>query len=241
VNGKYRNPPKSTPEEADAALAALTEAQHRAAEQRIAAEKLAEDARRLEQSLAAEADKARHAADHAQALRLQQAAEHARIIEGEAAEKSEACTAKLERKAADRAGAEAHSRACRAVQEGAASEVAQAEALLAAARQKLALAKAAIVEAGERESKTISAEDSARIEASESLQLLNDRRAARENLEEELRVIRERVKGFERDVPSLATIDQVDELESRRNNISEAARRIAERRAADAARRALRS
>ncbi|MGP6158510.1 MAG: hypothetical protein ACLPYS_13570 [Vulcanimicrobiaceae bacterium] len=124
--------------------------------------------------------------------------------------------------------------------ERAVSEVAQAEALLAEARQKLEGVKASIAEAHERESKAISAEDAARVEASESAQLLVDRRMARENLEQELQVIRERYKGFENDVPSLASIDQLDELETRRQQISEAARRIAERRAADASRRALR-
>ncbi len=240
VNGKYPNGAKGDADEAVAALAALTDAQRRAAEQRLAAEKLAEDARQLEERLAAEAEKARHAADHAHAIRLQQAADHARIIEAEAAEQAEACAAKQERKANDRAAAEAHSRECQAVHESAAAEVAKFEALLAEARGKLEHAKSALAESADRESRAISAEDAARVEAAESAQLLHDRRSARENIEEELRLMRERFKGFEDDVPSLETIDQLDELEARRAQISEAARRIAERRAADAARRALR-
>jgi myosin heavy subunit len=238
VNEDHRN---QFPADVDSALAALTDAQRRASEQRSAAEKLLEDARLLEQRLAAEAEKARHAAASAQAARLQQAAEHARTLEAEAAESAQTATLKREGKAKERVAAEAQARARHEEKDAAEAELTKAEALLADARQKLERAKVALLEAAEHENKAISAEDGARIEAAESAQVLRDRRAARENLEEELRAVQERYRGFEGEVPSLSSIGQLDEIQARTEQISEAARRIAERRAADAARRALRS
>ncbi len=202
---RYRDELESNARKIGTALATVTAEQRLAAEQRVAAEKLAEDARRLEQSLAAEAQRARHvAAYRAQALRLQQAAE----LEAEAVERARECTAKQKRNAADRAAAEAYKSTCDSAHESAVAEVAMRKALLVQARQKLEQAKAAGVGAAEGESDAMSAEDAARVEASESARLLNEHRAARESLEEELRPILERFKAVKHVQPPVATSGQ---------------------------------
>jgi chromosome segregation ATPase len=247
MNGKYHDAAKGADEGAEA-LAALTEAQRRFAEQRIAAVKLAEEARLLEERLAVEAEKARvaaekarRAADRAQVIRLTPAVEHARRIETEAADQLESLTAKHERRAAERAEAEAHKRSCYEAEHSAAAELAKAEALLAEARERLQYAKTALTDAVERETTAVNAEVSSRSAALDAEELLHDRRVARESLENELDAIEQRIKASVDEEPSLEPVEQTDDLKARNEQISEAARRIAERRAADAARRGLRS
>jgi hypothetical protein len=159
------------------------------------------------EKLAAEVEKAREAAGLARAVSLQQAAERARFNEVETAALAEACVAEHERRAVAQAAAEVHIRACRAAQQSAAAEVAKAEAILADALYKLEQAQADLSPAAERESKAVSAENAARIEASQSAQLLSDRRTECRKLEEELRAIGERLDGFQQEA---ATFEEAD-------------------------------
>jgi hypothetical protein len=80
-------------------------------------------------------------------------------------------------------------------------------------------------------------EEAARAEAEKAAQLAAAHRAEREKLEGELQAVQARAAAFKGNVPSLASVDQLRALEARSFAPSEAAKRVAERRAADAARR----
>jgi colicin import membrane protein len=170
------------------AVVALSEAQKRAFEQRIAAERLLERARLLEERLSAEAEQARVASEYAQFRQLSAAAAAAEAAERDAAERAEACASALRELTAERERAERAERA--ALEEATAAEG-----------------------------------------------LLRERRAARERLQAEARAAQVQVPSFSAGTPSLEAIDMLRELEMETGFNSEAARRLAERRAADDARR----
>src|ERR1700730_1774623 len=166
------------------ALAALNEAQKRAAEQRIAAEQLLERARLLEKRLSDEAEQARIASEHAHLVQLRAAVTAAEAAERDATERVKACASALRERANERERAEQAERAAR-------DDVAAAD------------------------------------------EMLRERRVAREEVEEEARAAQALAKPFDGDTPSLEAIDLLRELEAQMQFTSDAARRIAERRAAD--------
>jgi hypothetical protein len=170
------------------AVVALSEAQKRAAGQRIAAERLLERARLLEERLSAEAEQARIASEYAQFRQLNAAAASAEAAERDAAERAEACAKALGRCTEDRERAERAERA--ALDEAAAAEG-----------------------------------------------LLRERRATCERLQSEARAAKAHVPPVSGETPSLEAIDLLRELETETGFNNEAARRVAERRAADEARR----
>jgi chromosome segregation ATPase len=215
----------------------LTEAQQRAAEQRMAAEKLLQEALELERRLADEAAQARAANEQALGQELAVAVEEARNAERDAAEHAGICTKNFERIATQKAQAEALQADDRTARRTAADDVAATEARLAEARRRLEVADAACSESDRRFNDMSAAEESARAEAATASQLLADRRAAREALEQQLNGIQERAAAFPGSVPSLARVEQLRALETRGALSNDAAARVAERRAADAAKR----
>ncbi len=170
------------------AVAALSEAQKRAVEQRIAAERLLERARLLEERLSAEAEQARIASEYAQFQRLRAAVTDAEAEERDAAQRADACASALRERSQERQRAE-------------------------------------------------HAERAAHDEADAADQMLRERRAAREKLQAESCAAQANVTPFNGEPPSLEAIDLLRELEAQTQFAGEAARRIAERRAADEARR----
>lgn len=214
----------------------LTEAQHRAAEQRMAAERLLQEALELERRLADEAAQARAANEQALGLELVAALDGARASEHEAAERADACTKNFERIATQKAQAEALQADDRATHRAAAEDVTTLEARLAEARRRLEIAEAACSESDRRVNDAAAAEEAARTEALAASELLATRRSAREEMEVQLRGIQERAAAFGGSVPSLASVQALRVLETRAGG-NDAATRIAERRAADAAKR----
>ncbi|HEV2741118.1 MAG TPA: hypothetical protein VGU66_21340 [Candidatus Elarobacter sp.] len=215
----------------------LTEAQQRAAEQRMAAERLLHEAVELERRLADEAAQARAANEQALGQELAVALEEARAAERDAAEHAGICTKNFERIATQKAQAEALQADDRTTRRTAADDIAAAEARLAEARRRLEVAESACSESDRRFNDACAAEDAARAEATMASQVLADHGAAREAMEQQLRGIQERAAAFSGSVPSLATVEQLRALESRGALPADAATRMAERRAADAAKR----
>ena len=215
----------------------LTDAQQRAAEQRMAAERLLHEALELERRLADEAAQARAANEQALGQELAVALEEARAAERDAAEHAGICTKNFERIATQKAQAEALQADDRNARRTAADDVAASEARLAEARRRLEVAESACSESDRRFNDAAAAEDAARTEATTASQVLADHGAAREAMEQRLRGIQERAAAFTGSVPSLATVEQLRTLETRGALPSDAATRIAERRAADAAKR----
>jgi hypothetical protein len=218
-------------------MQALTDAQRRAAEQRVAAERFLKETVQLEERLAEEAEQARAASEHVLAQQLARAADEALVLERHAAEQAEACAKKIERIATQKAQAEALRSDDHAAQQAAAAEVIAAQAQLAESRRRLEIATVACTESNQRFNDVCSVEEAARAEAEKAVRLAQDQRAEREKLEVELRAVQERAATFKGNVPSLASVEELRALEARSFAPSEAAKRVAERRAADAARR----
>jgi chromosome segregation ATPase len=196
--------------EVDEVLSALNDAQRRAAEQRLAAERLLEEARALEARLAEQIEHARTANEHL---------EKARELERAAAEAAENTSAQYRQCVHDRT---------------------QAEAEANGAREELERTTARSDEANRRLEAARAAEETARIEAASAIEHLRERREAREQIEAEFRAAQDRGKVFNGTVESLASIEELRAREAGSAFQNEAARRAAERRAADAARAATR-
>ena len=176
--------------DAEATVIAINDAQHRAAEQRVAAERLLEQARLVEQQIAEQARLANE--DRARMNRLSADLELARANEHEAALLADKLAGEHAEVDARRAEVEAHlhelNRATR-----------EARAKVDAARKEL-----------------------------------TDWRGMRETIEVKLNAEHAALK------PTFQAIEELRHLESKLALTSEAARRVAERRAADAARRSAR-
>ncbi|MDB5040139.1 MAG: hypothetical protein JWN27_865 [Candidatus Eremiobacteraeota bacterium] len=218
-------------------MQALTDAQRRAAEQRVAAERFLKETVQLEERLAEEAEQARAASEHVLAQQLARAADEALVLERHAAEQAEACAKKIERIATQKAQAEALRIDDHAAQQAAAAEVIAAQGRLAESRRRLEIATVACTESSQRYNDVCSVEEAARAEAEKAVRLAQEQRAEREKLEVELRAVQERAATFKGNLPSLASVEELRALEARSFAPSEAAKRVAERRAADAARR----
>jgi hypothetical protein len=115
-------------------LDTLTEAQQRAAEQRIAAERLLQEAIELEDRLADEAAKARAANDEALCRELAAALDDMRAAEDELAERAGACCTNVEQATARRVQAEAVFKDAVTVEETARAEAAAAADVVTAHR-----------------------------------------------------------------------------------------------------------
>lgn len=204
----------SRPAPADDVVNALSAAQRRAAEQRAAAERLLRETLALEQRLAEEVEQARKAGEHALAQQLASEIDAAAAAEAKAAEQTEAWAKKLDTVASEKNEAEALKH--------------EDESRLAAARRALEIATASCSESNQRYSDACQAEEVARREADEAARALAAKRQARKDLEAELSEVQQRIAGFSGGAPSLATIEELREVESRM--------RVAERRAADVAR-----
>lgn len=191
-----KTPPPPTPVDSEVALAALTSAQQRAAEKRLAAERLMEEARALEERLSAEAEKARNSRHRLVLAQLTKAVERADADEREAEERVRTCAEAVERAAIESADAERRAQSCR------------------------------------------DAEAAARADLEAAAQLVAERRDVRTRIDAELQQAREQAGALGDEPPSLAVVEELNELEAHSDLRSEAAKRIAERRAADAARSA---
>jgi hypothetical protein len=165
--------------------------------------------------LAQQTEQARAANEHVAAQRLEAAAEKAGELERAAAEDAQACAGRHQRSLRERT---------------------QAETEASAAHAALERATAACAESDRRFEKARAAEEATRTDAASAAERLRECRTAREQLETELLAARERAKVFDGTIPSLAAIDELRVLEERSGLRIEAARRAAERRAADAAR-----
>jgi hypothetical protein len=121
----------------------------------------------------------------------------------------------LEQAAALERAAENHREVCAAHAERAADERRQAEGRLAQA---------------------VAADEAAQAESAAAERIVLERRAAREEAQAQLQAAEERASGFSGEFPSPAPLEELRALEARGQN----AQRAAERRAADAARNALR-
>jgi fused signal recognition particle receptor len=205
---------RTQPSAPDEVVQALTDAQRRATEQRIAAERLLHEALALEQRLAEEAEQARKASEHALVQQLAAAVEAALQAEQKAEEQVELSVKKLERVAAEKREAEAlKADDARAVAE---------------ARRALEIATASCSESDRRFADASAAEDAARNEAEGAAQLVTARRNARKELETDLHDTHQRIQGSAGELPTLTSIDELRALEARR--------RVAERRVADSTR-----
>lgn len=221
----------------DEVVQALADAQRRAAEQRVAAERYLQETMQLEARLAEEAEQARAASEHALAQQLVRSAEEAAALERQAVEAADACAKKIERLSTQKAQAEALRDDDQAAQQAAAADVIAAQGRLAEARRRLEIASVACNESNQRFADVCAVEDAARAEAEKAAGIAAAHRAAREAVEAELRAVQERAAAFKGSLPTLASVDQLRALEARNAGTSEAAKRVAERRAADAARR----
>ena len=207
------SPGESRAQTPDDIVQALSEAQRRATEQRLAAERLLNEAMALEQRLAEETEQARRASEHALVQQLAAAVEAALAAEHKAEEQVELSVKKLERIAAEKREAEAlKNDDARAVAE---------------ARRALEIATASCSESDRRFADASAAEDAARNEAEAAATLVTARHNARQELETELQDAHQRVQEAG-ELPSLTSLDELRALEARR--------RVAERRAADSAR-----
>lgn len=197
--------------------AVFDEAQQRAAEQRLAAEQLLEQARLLEERIVTEARQAHIAESRTRAATHARALEAARAREREAAENAEASAVNLEILVAQR--------------EDAARRV-------EAARNAVALATALLADEERACEAAGSAEESERRNTDELQALLEERRRVRERAEADLQTVQAQIPPASERPPSMAVIDELSVLEARIGLSAEAARRVAERRMADSARRA---
>lgn len=231
--------------DAEATLDALCEAQRRATAQRIAAERLLEETRTLEQRLSAEAEKARDATRRASAGKLREHVERARKLEQDAVNHADTCVREEQRLSEERAHLEAEKRENDELIETASAEVSALEGQLSTARTTMHRAKTARAEIEERLHVVSEAEATARTRSVAAAQILQERHVERERAEIELEAVREQASDAEDeapslpppvDPPSLEPIAELHALEARTALSPEAARRVAERRAADAAR-----
>jgi paraquat-inducible protein B len=215
-------------------VSALTEAQRQAAEQRIAAEQYLKETLELEKRLAVEAAQARAAGVQARAQQLVTKLEEARAAEQKAHEYAETFAKKLTRVASEKAEADALRTDDRLAAETAAAEVAAAEAVLAESRRRLEIATASCSESARRFEDASAAEQAAHAEAAAAEARISEGRALRERLEDDLGLIQEHA------LPLAGTLASATTPEPRRavDPADEAAKRIAERRAADHARSA---
>ena len=170
------------------------------------------------------------------AEQLARVAAEAAVLERQSVEQAEACAKKIERIATQKAQAEALRTDDKAAEAAAAADVIAAQARLAESRRRLEIATVACAESNQRYNDVVLVEEAARAEAEKAAQLAAAHRAERERLEAELQAVQERAAAFKGNVPSLASVDQLRALEARSFAPSEAAKRLAERRAADAAR-----
>ncbi|MFN2459225.1 MAG: hypothetical protein ABR591_00830 [Candidatus Velthaea sp.] len=226
---------------------ALTEAQRQAAEQRMAAEQYLKQTLALEQRLAEEAAQARAASQYARAQQVAAAVEDARSAERKARDYAEACSKRLSRVAAEKAEAEALRTDDRLAVETAYAEVGAAEAALAEARRRLEIANASCTESARRFDDASLAEEAAQRESAAAAHGVVECCAARERLEDELRLAHGDTQRSAPPVPSLASIEDLRALEAsvmpppvrlEDRAAADAAKRVADRRAADAARSA---
>ncbi|MGH7683429.1 MAG: hypothetical protein ACREMT_03700, partial [Vulcanimicrobiaceae bacterium] len=102
------------------------------------------------------------------------------------------------------------------------------ESRLAAARRALEIATASCSESSQRYSDACKAQEAAHRESDEASRALAAKGQTRKDLQAQLHEVQQRIAGFCASASSLATINQLREVESRM--------RVAERRAADVAR-----
>lgn len=217
------------------ALSELTEAQRRAAEQRMAAERALREALELEKRLAEEAEQVRLAAIAAQQARareLREAIEIIAVAERAAVEEAEACAKSAARLTSEKEQAAALKADDETAAQAASADVAAAEAKLAEARRKLEVAQAACTESGRRYADMCAAEEAARAKGNAAEQAAAAKRTEREALENELRA----VEGQNGRGAEVASIADAAERRAAERRAADAAKRIAERRAADALR-----
>ena len=221
-----RDPSGDRPDEVGLAFAIVDEEERRFAEQRFAAVGKTAEARQvtLRQSQSEGTDRA---ALLAQLGRLQAAVRHARLVEGQATERAAGAAAKKQELENARLALEAGRQECEAAQTRATQEVSQADATLVRARANVERAGAAFADAAERERTVIAEEDHAQHEMLEAASLLRERSTAREKIEKEVRAMREHVKHFLFEPPSLAIIDEVRFIDARTKEIDEIVQRIA--------------
>lgn len=220
----------------EAAIVALDDAQFRAAGQRIAAELLLAEARAVEERLAAAAGKAREVNERGSARRLAAAAEEARQREVNAKWHALECDRAAERAVAERATAEAAERRQQTERVAAATAAASAEERAIGARAALQRADAALADSTHRVEELTATEQVAASAAHTASNDLLACKTAREEAETAARAAVAESDGILS--PAKGALDELFALEARSGIPSEAARRIAERRAADAARSA---
>jgi hypothetical protein len=232
---------ESANEPAAEVATALAEAQQRAHEQRLLVEQLLAEARSIEERLAAEAQQAEMNA--ARVLVREQAA--AALAEAqqerEAIVQLEACAANLADLAQRRSALDGSADDARAAYALAEANVRDLEEKLPAARDMLVHAAERSADIEQKRSELAAAELAAQAENSAATERLEKHRAARERLEAALNAAAERARGLTATedgdrAPSLEPVEELRLLEARVALRAEAAKRAAERRAADAAR-----
>ncbi|WP_317996564.1 hypothetical protein [Vulcanimicrobium alpinum] len=215
----------------------MTEAQKRAAERRLAAEQLLAQARMLEERIGIEAEQARIASARARVGQISAALNAAVADEHGAKEIAEGAATTLQAVIQEREKLQSRVDELRSAIEAAQEDVTALETRLADARSIVQRGVAAQNDASAQLDELARAEQQARAEAEAAEAGLRERIAAREQLEAELRSVETTVVPFSGAAPSLESIDMLNSLEKQIDAGSEASRRVAERRAADEARR----
>jgi hypothetical protein len=238
-NGKI----PSQSEEVPAAQLASTfsEAQQRALEQRVLAEQLLAEARAVEERLAIEARQAHAAAQHAIAREEAAKAVTAAQQELEAITQVEAAAANLAQFAQQRSALDGAFDDARRRHEAATATLIECEERLRAAREVFAQTEHAFTSIDTQRTQLIAAHDAAQTDHAEATLRLTDYRAARNAAEAASAQAEERARAMyphldDERTPSLEPIEELRLLEARVALRAEAAKRAAERRAADSAR-----
>ncbi|MFN2460863.1 MAG: hypothetical protein ABR591_09285 [Candidatus Velthaea sp.] len=223
----------------------LREAQQRAVERRMEVEALLFQARSIEEQLAAEAVQAEAAREVAHAQGHHERARVAAEREREAAQRIDMLTKKRLAASVERTAAQAHVVALRSDHANANEAVRACEQRLAEARMALEKVAADLRDAEAYCNEVSAAAQAVTHEEREAGERLVEHRGQREAAELEARAAEERARALVGDAPprppSLAPLDELRTLESHVAISAEAAKRAADRRAADALRAARRN
>lgn len=249
------------PTEYNGIIAALRDVRQRAAAQRLVAERALEEARALESRIAKQEDHIFAASEIAAQMRLlMQAAEGAAAAERAASDRLRASGVELVRIADERNRAASAHDELLAAEKAAAAEVVRAEAALVGARNTLVDMTAAVASGAALFETVTAQEEAARAEAARADAAVNDVRREREQAEAALNALKEREAAMKGKVSSLDFDEELRALEARIaeprpasapaaavaalappgpavDTMSEFEKRVADRRAADAARR----
>lgn len=225
----------------DEIAAALAVARQQAHEQRLAVEQLLAEARAVEERLARETRQAQMLAERAHAREHAAAAIAAAQAEREAMAAVEACASTVAELGQRRAAMETATAGMHVALDSARQSVRELEQQLYAAREAVTRGEQRLVDADAQRRALDAGEAAAHARAAAAADVLAQQRASRQRHESESQEAEERARAFGDGLdtecePSLEPVEELRLLEARVALRAEAAKRAAERRAADAAR-----